>query len=276
MPITDPDAGGCHDRPLPEARWARDLLGIFVAAACAPPVVEVSPPEPRPPAEAPDPAAERAPTPAPDPAPAAEPRWSSMAPVPEARTEVSVTTDGERIYLVGGLRAARGPGGGGAGAGQPGDVDLPPGHQRVDRRAGRAPRHPPRRLGGSERHALPRRRLPGEHLRPGRPGARLRPGDRAVDGAGPHAHPPRRPRLYGARRPHPRHRRERGHRGAAPPRAHDRRAGQLGGHPRGLRPGHGQLGAAGTDAHRPEPSRGCHRERADLRHRRGGPGATSP
>jgi N-acetylneuraminic acid mutarotase len=87
----------------PKLAGLATLLGIFVAAACAPPVVEVSPPEPRPPADAPDTAADPAPAPAPDPAPAAEPRWSSMAPVPEARTEVSVTTDGERIYLVGGF-----------------------------------------------------------------------------------------------------------------------------------------------------------------------------
>lgn len=36
-------------------------------------------------------------------APDQEPRWEQLAPVPDARTEVSVTTDGERIYLAGGF-----------------------------------------------------------------------------------------------------------------------------------------------------------------------------
>lgn len=35
--------------------------------------------------------------------------WTTAAPVPDARTEVSVTTDGQRIYLIGGFAA--GPGG---------------------------------------------------------------------------------------------------------------------------------------------------------------------
>jgi hypothetical protein len=35
--------------------------------------------------------------------------WTTAAPVPDARTEVSVTTDGQRIWLIGGFAA--GPGG---------------------------------------------------------------------------------------------------------------------------------------------------------------------
>ena len=35
-------------------------------------------------------------------------RWEARAPVPEARTEVSVTTDGSLIYLIGGFRARAG------------------------------------------------------------------------------------------------------------------------------------------------------------------------
>ena len=35
-------------------------------------------------------------------------RWEARAPVPEARTEVSVTTDGSLIYLIGGFRTEAG------------------------------------------------------------------------------------------------------------------------------------------------------------------------
>ena len=39
----------------------------------------------------------------PDPDPDAAGEWESLAPVPEERTEVSVTTDGERVFMMGGF-----------------------------------------------------------------------------------------------------------------------------------------------------------------------------
>ncbi len=75
---------GSHRLPgaLPARRCAALVSVALLAAACG---------------------TAEAPTPEAGDDPRAEARWEVLAPVPEARTEVAVTTDGERIYVLGGF-----------------------------------------------------------------------------------------------------------------------------------------------------------------------------
>jgi N-acetylneuraminic acid mutarotase len=87
--------------------------GVFVLllAACAPPEPVAELPSPTPPPAAVPTAADTAALPQPEEERTVQParplrveaRWEERTPLPQRRTEVSVATDGERLYLVGGF-----------------------------------------------------------------------------------------------------------------------------------------------------------------------------